>query len=223
MKIMKLVLSVLTLFCILNLSVNHAHAYSDVSIYIENGSNQYYNNEGVIENGTTLVPLRGIFEALGANVQWNQKDQTIDAIKGNTTIWLKIGSKTAKVNGKAVTISVPAKVKEGRTLVPLRFISQSLGETVHWDSSTRTVTIGGDGNGNIQSSDWLGQYNNMWYTGSGMLTDLYVYQKTAESISFVSQTGYRYDPTGVQLYGYQMPWEFNDDYGEDELISNTKA
>lgn len=197
----------------LNLSVNHAHAYSDISIYIENGDNQYYNSEGVIENGTTLVPLRGIFESLGATVQWNQKDQTIDAEKGNTKVWLKIGSETAKVNGKAVTISVPAQVREGRTFFPLRFISQSLGETVHWDSSSRTVTIGGDGNGHIQSSAWLGQYNNMWYTGSGMLTDLYVYQKTPEFISFVSQTGYRYDPTSGQLYGYQMSGEFNKDYG----------
>ncbi|WP_096200261.1 copper amine oxidase N-terminal domain-containing protein [Bacillus sp. FJAT-45350] len=223
MKVLRFVLLSLALFCIFNLSVNHAHAYSDVSIYIENGDKQYYNNEGVIQNGTTLVPLRGIFESLGATVQWNQKDKTIEATKGNTTVWLKIGSKTAKVNGKAVTIAVPPQVREGRTLVPLRFISQSLGETVHWDNATRTVSIGGDGTGSIQPSAWLGQYYNSGYSGSGMSTALYVYQKTPESISFVSQTGYRYDPTGGQLAGYQMPWEFNDYYGEAKLTSNNTA
>ncbi|MGO4890484.1 copper amine oxidase N-terminal domain-containing protein [Anaerobacillus sp. MEB173] len=223
MKVLKFVLISLTLFWIFNLSANHTQAYSDVSIYIENGNKQYYNNEGVIQNGTTLVPLRGIFESLGATVQWNQKDKTINATKGNTTVWLKIGSKTAKVNGKAVTISVQAQVIEGRTFVPLRFISQSLGENVHWDSSTRTVTIGGDGSGKIQHSAWLGQYYNLGYSGTGVITDLYVYKKAPESISFVSQTGYRYDPTGGQLAGYQMPWEFNDYYGEAKLISNNTA
>ncbi|MBU8906838.1 copper amine oxidase N-terminal domain-containing protein [Desertibacillus haloalkaliphilus] len=223
MNILKLALLSLTLFCILNVSDSRAHAYSDVSIYIENDEKQYYNNEGVIENGTTLVPLRGIFESLGATVQWNQKEKTIDAAKGDTTVWLKIGSNTAKVNGKEVNISVPAQVREGRTFVPLRFISQSLGEAVHWEGSTRTVSVGGDGTGNIESSAWLGQYYNLGYTGTGMTTELYVHQKNSNAISFVSQTGYRYDPTGGQLAGYQMPWEFNEYDGEAQLTSADTA
>ncbi|WP_347723535.1 copper amine oxidase N-terminal domain-containing protein [Lysinibacillus capsici] len=134
------------LFCLfLGLGINNASASEGVSIYI-NGEKQSFSNQAIVENGSTLVPLRGIFESLGANVQWNQSTQTIDASKGNTKVWLKIGSKNAKVNDSAVNLSVPAQVKNGKTLVPLRFISESLGANVQWNQKTQTVTITGDSN-----------------------------------------------------------------------------
>ncbi|MGE7689691.1 copper amine oxidase N-terminal domain-containing protein [Lysinibacillus sp. NPDC097214] len=133
-------------FCLLlGLGINNVSASLGVSIYI-NGEKQSFSNQAIIENGSTLVPLRGIFESLGANVQWNQSTQTIDASKGNTKVWLKIGSKNAKVNGNTVNLSVPAQVKNGKTLVPLRFISESLGANVQWNQKTQTVTITGDSN-----------------------------------------------------------------------------
>ncbi|MFJ7731472.1 stalk domain-containing protein [Lysinibacillus sp. NPDC097231] len=121
----------------------NASASLGVSIYI-NGEKQSFSNQAIIENGSTLVPLRGIFESLGANVQWNQSTQTIDASKGNIKVWLKIGSKNAKVNDNAINLSVPAQVKSGKTLVPLRFISESLGANVQWNQKTQTITITGD-------------------------------------------------------------------------------
>lgn len=134
------------LFCLfLGLGINNVNASQGVAIYI-NGEKQSFSNQAVIENGSTLVPLRGIFESLGANVQWNQSTQTIDASKGNTKVWLKIGSKNAKVNDNAINLSVPAQVKSGKTLVPLRFISESLGANVQWNQKTQTVTITGDSN-----------------------------------------------------------------------------
>lgn len=133
-------------FCLLlGLGSNNVSASQGVSIYI-NGEKQSFSNQAVIENSSTLVPLRGIFESLGANVQWNQSTQTIDASKGNTKVWLKIGSKNAKVNDSAINLSVPAQVKNGKTLVPLRFISESLGANVQWNQKTQTVTITGDSN-----------------------------------------------------------------------------
>ncbi|MED3798333.1 copper amine oxidase N-terminal domain-containing protein [Lysinibacillus capsici] len=134
------------LFCLfLGLGINNVNASQGVAIYI-NGEKQSFSNQAVIENGSTLVPLRGIFESLGANVQWNQSTHTIDASKGNTKVWLKIGSKNAKVNDNAINLSVPAQVKSGKTLVPLRFISESLGANVQWNQKTQTVTITGDSN-----------------------------------------------------------------------------
>lgn len=134
------------LFCLLlGLGSNNVSASQGVSIYI-NGEKQSFSNQAIIENGSTLVPLRGIFESLGADVQWNQPTQTIDASKGNTKVWLKIGSKNAKVNDNAINLSVPAQVKSGKTLVPLRFISESLGANVQWNQKTQTVTITGDSN-----------------------------------------------------------------------------
>ncbi|MEC1375338.1 copper amine oxidase N-terminal domain-containing protein [Heyndrickxia oleronia] len=111
-----------------------------LEVYI-NGVKQSYDQSPVIENGRTLVPLRGIFESLGANVQWDQKNQVVTAIKTNTKIILKIGAKSPTVNGKVSQIDVPAKVRNGRTLVPLRFVGEALGATVDYNTSKRTIRI----------------------------------------------------------------------------------
>ncbi|MDH5162588.1 copper amine oxidase N-terminal domain-containing protein [Heyndrickxia oleronia] len=94
-----------------------------------------------MENGRTLIPLRGIFESLGANVQWDQKNHVVTAIKTNTKIVLKIGAKFPTVNGKVSPIDVPAKVRNGRTLVPLRFVGEALRATVDYNTSKRTIKI----------------------------------------------------------------------------------
>lgn len=94
-----------------------------------------------IQNGRTLVPLRAIFEALGAIVNWDGKTGTITGKKENTTVILKLNTKEAKVNDKMVQLESPAVSVNGRTLVPVRFISESLGMNVKWDSVNRTVRV----------------------------------------------------------------------------------
>ncbi len=95
----------------------------------------------VMSANRTMVPLRGVFEALDAKVLWKQSTKTVTAIKDGTTIVLPLGSRTATINGKKVTLDVPAKSIKGRTVVPLRFVSESLGEKVGWNASTKTVSI----------------------------------------------------------------------------------
>ncbi|QMV42443.1 copper amine oxidase N-terminal domain-containing protein [Cohnella cholangitidis] len=95
----------------------------------------------IVNGGYTMVPLRGIFEALGARVQWNQKAQTVTGIKGDTTIVLKLGAKTATINDKTVTLDAPARSIHGRTMVPIRFVSESLGDDVAWNKNTQSVLI----------------------------------------------------------------------------------
>jgi len=92
-------------------------------------------------DGRTLVPLRAIFEALGAEVNWNEATQTITGTKDGTTVVLPLGSTTPTVNGQTVIIDVPGMVQNGRTLVPLRFVAESFGVDVNWDGTNRTVTI----------------------------------------------------------------------------------
>ncbi|WP_343032855.1 stalk domain-containing protein [Cytobacillus depressus] len=113
---------------------------SAVAVYI-NGTKQSYDQPPVIENGRTLVPMRGIFESLGATVDWDPQSKIVKAGHTGTTIVLKIGSKTPTVNGKVVPIDVPAKITNGRTLVPLRFVGEALGASVNYDSATKTITI----------------------------------------------------------------------------------
>lgn len=138
MKI-KMLLATLLIFSTYSFS-NNAEAANKVTIYV-NEVQQSYSDKAIIENGSTLVPLRGIFEALGAEVTWNNSTWTIDATKGSIKIWLEIGSKVTKVNGKTVNIAAPARIVNGSTLVPLRFISEALGAEVLWDGPTMTINI----------------------------------------------------------------------------------
>ena len=95
----------------------------------------------VIIEGRTMVPLRTIFEALGAEITWNGDTRTVIVNKGNTEISLKLDSKEAIVNGKKVSLDVPACAISGRTMVPARFVSESLGCDVDWDRNTKTINI----------------------------------------------------------------------------------
>lgn len=95
----------------------------------------------IIGEGRTLVPLRHIFEALGAEVKWDASTRTVTVIKGSDKIILKIDSKEALVNGETKELDVPATIVNGRTLVPVRSISESLGPEVSWDDNSKTVII----------------------------------------------------------------------------------
>jgi len=95
----------------------------------------------VIESGRTLVPFRFIGEALGATISWNAETRTVGYILGSKNIILTIGSKTAYVNGVPTTLDVAPKILSGRTLVPVRFISESVGAVVDWNAASRVVTV----------------------------------------------------------------------------------
>ncbi len=88
-----------------------------------------------------LVPLRAIFEALGADVDWNDASQTVTAIKGNRSISLAIGSNILYINGEAKTLDATAILVNARTLVPVRAISEAFGCTVDWNDAEAAVYI----------------------------------------------------------------------------------
>jgi len=106
-----------------------------------NGAAVTFDQPPIIENGRTLVPLRAIFEALGADVEWEHSTQTVTAVKDDITIVLKIGDAFLTKNGERIALDVPAKIVGGRTLVPARAVAESFGADVQWDQATRTVTI----------------------------------------------------------------------------------
>jgi len=95
----------------------------------------------IIRDGRTLVPLRAIFEALGASVEWDAGTRTITGRRNERTIILQIDNPTARVNDNVVILDVPPAVIGGRTMVPTRFIAESLGAVVRWDGPTRTVSV----------------------------------------------------------------------------------
>jgi hypothetical protein len=88
-----------------------------------------------------LVPLRGVMEQLGAYVQWDPMSHTVTATRGGMDLTLRIGERAATVNGQAVNLDVPAMTIGGSTMVPLRFIGESLGADVRWDAANNSVLI----------------------------------------------------------------------------------
>jgi phosphate transport system substrate-binding protein len=85
--------------------------------------------------------MRAIFEALGAYLTWDGATRTVTARKGANSISLTVGQPSATVNNRAVTLEQPTQIVNNRTLVPLRFVAESLGALVAWDSGNRMVRI----------------------------------------------------------------------------------
>ncbi len=100
-----------------------------------------YGSPATIVEGRTLVPLRAIFEALGATVEWDQVTRTVSSTLGEDAISLAVGSTTLIKNGEDITLDVPAQIINDRTMVPARAIAEAYGVGVEWDAATRTVIL----------------------------------------------------------------------------------
>lgn len=97
-----------------------------------NGDKIDFDQIPVAENGRTLVPLRAIFEKIGAEVHWDGTTNTITATKGATEVKLTLYSDIAYKNGEEIKLDVPAKAINGRTLVPVRFIADCFDVDTKW-------------------------------------------------------------------------------------------
>lgn len=94
-----------------------------------------------IVDGRTLVPVRVIFEAIGATVEWDAATRTATGIRNDVTVIIQIDNPTAYVNGEARTLDVPAQLINGRTMVPARFVSEAMGCEVTWYQKTQTAAV----------------------------------------------------------------------------------
>jgi hypothetical protein len=120
--------------------VDSAKAASNIRVKL-NGEVIKLEKQTVSMDNTTLVPLRGIFEAMGTRVEWFETTKTILAFRGSTTITMMVGSKQAWVNGVELKLEQAPRIMDGSTMVPIRFIAESLGSQVDWDAGTETVII----------------------------------------------------------------------------------
>lgn len=106
-----------------------------------NGTVLTLNPNPVILNGRTMVPLRGIFEAMGADVTYDPADRTITGTRDSQTLFLTLGSNKALVNGREILLDVPPQLINDRSFVPARLIGESFGATVEWDGFGNRVLI----------------------------------------------------------------------------------
>lgn len=109
-----------------------------------------FDQPAMMQGGRVMVPLRGIFESLGADVLYDAARRSIKATKGDRVIELSLGSRDASINGQTSYLDVPADSMGGRVMVPLRFVSEALGADVKWSASTRTVSLSSSGGAAVE-------------------------------------------------------------------------
>lgn len=125
------------------LPISHIGASAaDVNVNLDGQRVSFPDQRPFIDaNSCTLVPIRFIAENMGANVGWNEGDQTVTISLDGKTILLTIGEQRALVDSNWISFDTSAVIVNGRTMVPLRFISEALGASVQWEGSSRTVFI----------------------------------------------------------------------------------
>ncbi len=125
--------------CLIN-GVSAVESLKDIKIEI-NGKNIVSDVAPFIDNDRTLVPIRVISENLGYSVNWDNQTRKVTVKNNDKSIELTIGKKEVNINGTNNSIDVAPMIKNERTFVPLRFISESFDNDVNWDNNTRTVRI----------------------------------------------------------------------------------
>ncbi len=118
-------------------------ARNEISVYV-NGIKLICDVPPVIENDRTLVPLRAIAESVNLNVDWEESSQKVTLSSASDKLILHINNPSALKNNTKLLLDVPPKIINGRTMVPLRFIGESLGFNVSWYENTGTVTLYSD-------------------------------------------------------------------------------
>lgn len=106
-----------------------------------NGNYLYSDVPATIINDRTLVPMRAIFEGIGADVEWDEATATATAKNSKNTVTITENQTTAYVNGEATELDVPAMILNDRFVVPVRFVSESLGAEVDWNEMGELVKI----------------------------------------------------------------------------------
>ena len=138
----KMIAGILAALCVA--SAGAANAADTVTIRVD-GEELALEEPAFLENDRTLVPLRGVFEAVGAQVMWDQDSKTVVVTQNQedalTVIVVQIDSKNAFVGEEQKVLDVPATLVNDTTYVPLRFILEELGNSVTWDQETKTVDI----------------------------------------------------------------------------------
>ena len=130
-------------------------AHPPITVYVD-GEKLNFDQPPIIKEDRTLVPMRKIFEALDAQVFWDEPSQSVTALKGNDVFLLHIGKAELYKNGAVVyTMAVPAQIVNDRTLVPLRAVSESLGCEVAWDGMDYVIDIFAAGSADAPS--YIGQ------------------------------------------------------------------
>lgn len=131
---------------ILNLQLPSAYAANSIRVFINNTELMFPDTQPFIDtSGRIIVPVRSVAEAMGCDVIWNGATRTATMSRGRVTVELTIGKDEFTVLGVKKKMNTTATQKNGRVLVPVRFVAEAFGADVVWDSKTKTVYITDEG------------------------------------------------------------------------------
>lgn len=116
---------------------------SSIRVMIDNRQINFDTNPQIV-NGRVLVPMKAIFEELGLSVMWNQETKTVTGYNRDMTVVLTIDSNRAIVNNQEMILDAPAMIIQGRTMIPLRFLSETLGYKVVWIQESNLILMSQD-------------------------------------------------------------------------------
>jgi len=168
------------------LNMNSIAVAEDAAIKVLlDGKTISFDQPPIIVDGRTLVPMRAIFEAMGATIVWDSETQTITGKKDDIVIIMQIGNTIIMKNGQSVVLDVPPQIVNSRTLVPARAVAESLNAEVAWNSVTQTVSITSSPDSTISSVP-----SELLYKWKGILNGrLSVYEFKPDGILTISTLG----------------------------------
>lgn len=224
---MKRILS--NIFLVLVLIFVPAWSVGQDTIVVIDGEGYMFDPSPVNVEGRKLVPMRPLFEAFGANVHWDSGTNTVICYIGGNEIHIPIEGYTAVIDGEEKLVDVPARLINGSTFVPLRFIGEALGYAVNWDNATKTIQISIPGNGN-DDSDILYSVNGIasWYggkfhgrrTSSGEVFNQHEFTAAHRTLPFGTLVNVTFMDTGKSI---QVRINDRGPYVQDRIIDLSRA
>lgn len=165
----------------------------EISVFLD-GEKLNFDVPPQMINDRTMVPMRKIFEAMGAVVVWDDSTETVTATKNAKKVNLTVGSNTVYKNGSPIHTDVPAQLIDGRTLVPIRVVSEALECNVDWVEQTNTVNITsnikslgyGNTSGNFANGGRVAYSNGTVYYCDSVKNGLYKMNANTSSQEFIS-------------------------------------
>ncbi len=235
---MKKLIAVILTFVFSLSAAAAALAENDISVFVDGGQ-LTFDAQPFIENDRALVPMRAIFEALGADVEWNGEARTVTAVKDNMTVTLIIdydvmsiyydlseedSSEDNQTAGyiKSVPLDAPATIADDRTFVPLRAVSEAFDCGVEWDGASKTVTItsvSADNRGGPEAtpapSETAAPSEETDYISARTLTesDMETLQGQAETLR------YAYEQLYLPSYAFEYAGEMYEILGDETAFS----
>lgn len=142
---MKKIISALIAASMLGVSAMPIMAEEDVVSVIVDNEEVLFDQTPVIVDGSTLVPIRAVFEKAGAEVKWNQETLTATLTRGNYTVDITVGDNVLYKNGTQIALAKPAQIINDRVLIPVRAIGEAMDFDVNWDGYHSRVVVSTDG------------------------------------------------------------------------------